>query len=376
MAHHDRSYKLLFSHPRMVRDLLEGFVCKDKQWGLDYDSLEKVSADSVSDTLRARSNDLVWRVRHRAECVYLYLVLEFQSTIERFMAVRVHTYVGHLYQDLIRAQQLAGKDRVPEVLPIVLYNGERVWRAPRDLASLIERGSWPLEHYRPHVRYLLIDERRVRTNERGSSKNLAAVLFQIENSKTEQELRTIVGSLRELLRGPQHAELRRAFSVWISEVILPRVRGTPSRSIEDLEETYSMLSETIKKWKADWRREGLREGRTEGRMEGRMEGRLKGRQEGHRRGRLEGRRQGLATGRLEGRRQGLATGRREGRDIGRREGAATLLLQLLRARFGRVPAEVRQRLAEASTVQLKQWSRQLLNAQQLEDVFKEAARRQ
>lgn len=107
-----------------------------------------------------------------------------------------------------------------------------------------------------------------------------------------------------------------------------------------------------------------------------MEGRLKGRQEGHRRGRLEGRRQGLATGRLEGRRQGLATGRREGRDIGRREGAATLLLQLLRARFGRVPAEVRQRLAEASTVQLKQWSRQLLNAQQLEDVFKEAARRQ
>ena len=336
MAHHDRSYKLLFSHPRMVRDLLEGFVCKDKQWGLDYDSLEKVSADSVSDTLRARSNDLVWRVRHRAECVYLYLVLEFQSTIERFMAVRVHTYVGHLYQDLIRAQQLAGKDRVPEVLPIVLYNGERVWRAPRDLASLIERGSWPLEHYRPHVRYLLIDERRVRTNERGSSKNLAAVLFQIENSKTEQELRTIVGSLRELLRGPQHAELRRAFSVWISEVILPRVRGTPSRSIEDLEETYSMLSETIKKWKADWRREGLREGRMEGRREG----------------------------------------RREGLEKGLHKGEVEMLLRLLRARFRRLPAGTRQRLMEASSDQLRQWSVRLLDAQRLEQVFEDEARNQ
>jgi hypothetical protein len=83
----------------MVRDLLEGFVCKDQLPGLDYSSLERVTGDYVSDKLRARSNDIVWRLRWGDEWVYVYFLIEFQSTIERYMAVRILTYVGLLYQD-------------------------------------------------------------------------------------------------------------------------------------------------------------------------------------------------------------------------------------------------------------------------------------
>ncbi|HET6629820.1 MAG TPA: transposase, partial [Woeseiaceae bacterium] len=37
MADHDHSYKLLFSHPAMVRDLLQGFVNADWLAELDFD---------------------------------------------------------------------------------------------------------------------------------------------------------------------------------------------------------------------------------------------------------------------------------------------------------------------------------------------------
>jgi len=171
MTHHDRSYKLLFSHPQMVRDLLQGFVCKDWLAGLHYTSLERVSGDSVSDKLRARSNDLVWRMRRGSEWVHLYLLLEFQSTVERYMAARALTYSGHLYQDLIRRRELPENGLLPEVLPIVLYNGERPWRASRCLGPLIERGACSLKHYRPHARYFLIDVRRVRTKVKGVKKS-------------------------------------------------------------------------------------------------------------------------------------------------------------------------------------------------------------
>ena len=40
-----------------------------------------------------------------------YLLIEFQSTVDAWMAVRVMTYVGLLYQDLIRQKQVLPKVR-------------------------------------------------------------------------------------------------------------------------------------------------------------------------------------------------------------------------------------------------------------------------
>lgn len=89
MGDHDHAYKLLFSHAEMVRDLLEGLVKESWLREIDYDSLEKVAATYVSGDLRERSADVVWRVRWGEAWVYVYLLLEFQSTVEPYMAVRI-----------------------------------------------------------------------------------------------------------------------------------------------------------------------------------------------------------------------------------------------------------------------------------------------
>ena len=62
---HDSGYKLLFSHPAMVADLLNGFVAEDWVRELDFSTLEKQSGSYVSDDLRPRADDVVWRVRWR-----------------------------------------------------------------------------------------------------------------------------------------------------------------------------------------------------------------------------------------------------------------------------------------------------------------------
>ncbi len=43
MTQHDNSYKLLFSHPEMVRDLLVGFVHEPWVALLDFSTLEVAS---------------------------------------------------------------------------------------------------------------------------------------------------------------------------------------------------------------------------------------------------------------------------------------------------------------------------------------------
>lgn len=125
---HDNSYKLLFSFPELVRDLLTGFVQEDWVGQLDFSTLDKASHSYVINDLRDREDDLVWRVRWGDGWLYVYLLIEFQSRVEHHMAVRIMTYLGLLYQDLMRQKALTSKGRLPLVLPVVLYNGERRWR--------------------------------------------------------------------------------------------------------------------------------------------------------------------------------------------------------------------------------------------------------
>ncbi|HIK73607.1 MAG TPA: transposase, partial [Alcanivorax sp.] len=51
MDDHDTSYRLLFSHAEMVRDLLTGFVPESWIAELDLNSLEKMNGSYVSDDL-------------------------------------------------------------------------------------------------------------------------------------------------------------------------------------------------------------------------------------------------------------------------------------------------------------------------------------
>ena len=98
----DAAYKRLFSRPGMVRDLLRGFAARDWSGALDFASLTPLPASYVSRDLRQRHGDLVWRVRFGGErWLYLVLLLEFQSGVDRAMAVRMLTCSGLLYQKLV-----------------------------------------------------------------------------------------------------------------------------------------------------------------------------------------------------------------------------------------------------------------------------------
>ena len=77
MDEHDTIYKLLFAHDRMIQDLLVGFLPDKWVAALDLESLEKMNGSYVTDDLRGRHGDAVWRIRWGEEWLYVYLLLEF-----------------------------------------------------------------------------------------------------------------------------------------------------------------------------------------------------------------------------------------------------------------------------------------------------------
>ena len=268
---HDAAYKDLFSHPRMVEDLLRGFAAPEWSDALDFTTLEKLPAEYVSDDLRRRHGDLVWRLRFRETWLYLLVMLEFQSSTDPYMAVRILVYTGLLYQDLIRRGALGPDERLPPVLPVVLYNGRRRWTAPVEVADLIAPVGEALARFQPSQRYFLLDQGSCGEDDL-PRRNLVSALVALENSRSAAELPELLEALSDWLRGPGEDELRRAFVEWIRRV-LPRGRfaGTALPGVQDLEGGGTMLAERAKEWTEQLLREGREQGLEQGLERGRAE---------------------------------------------------------------------------------------------------------
>jgi len=266
MPAHDNAYKNIFSHRQVVADLLTGFVAEDWVHAVDLGTLDKCSGSYVSDDLRDRQDDVVWRVRRGDEVAYVYLLLEFQSSADAWMALRVMVYVGLLYQDLIKAGEAAAPGRLPAVFPIVIYNGEAAWSARRDVAELVEALPGGLTAYRPSLRYHLLDEGRVQG---AAADNTVSDMIEIESSPGPRHMQSVLHRLAKRLAGPENRELRRALSVWIGRVVLPRLApGANLTNVNNLEEIDTMLSGTVVTWADRAKKDGMEEGRREGQQEG------------------------------------------------------------------------------------------------------------
>lgn len=71
------------------------------------------------------------------------------------------TYTGLLNQDLIRAHNLKAGDKLPPIMPIVLYNGRDPWTGPEDIKDLIQPVHNALAAYTPSMRYFPLQEKAV-----------------------------------------------------------------------------------------------------------------------------------------------------------------------------------------------------------------------
>ena len=330
MGAHDVSYRILFSHRTLVESLIRGFLPAEWSEGLDFSTLEPVSEAHGTQDWSLRFNDCVWRLRWREDgrWVYVYLMLEFQSTDETFMAVRILSYVGLLYEHLVKALSLRSDDTLPLVVPVVIYNGESPWSAATELFDLMAPAPPGMAEVLPRLRYIVLDARHMPLAELDEMRNVIASLFRLEASPDLESSRAAIGDLDELLHRPEHVSLRRDFTRWLCKVLLPlRLPGVTVPEARRLEEVKSMLTENTLDWTAEWRMKGLEEGLERGRQEG------------------------------------------------RREGEAALLLRQIERKFGLLEPRDRRRIQDADAERLLEWGERLMTVESLPEVFGDSSKR-
>ncbi len=317
---HDSSYKFLFSNPELVRDLIMGFIPDDWLHGLDYSTLEKVPGSYISDNFKQREDDVVWRVKVGGEWLYLYLLIEFQSSVDKYMALRMMVYIGLLYQDLIKRGDVLADGRLPPILPIVLYNGNQRWSSVTDVADLIPLVPGLVEQFKPRLKYLLIDENVYNDNELASLNNLVAAVFRFEHADSPEAVQGLISLLIDWL--DDRPDLRRMFSLWIRATLMRKKNyAILLPQVDDLQEIKVMLSDRLEQWALAYI--------AEGELKGELKGKLKGKQEGE----------------------------------------MLALQKLLSKRFGAIPADITQLIANAPVESIERWFDLAIDAQHLSAIF-------
>ena len=274
---HDENYKRLFASPLMVQDVLRACLPAHRLAAADLSSLSELATEYVSEELRTRHGDTVWHLRLGRRRVFLLVLLEFQAQDDHWMALRILTYSGLLLQELVRNQapDVAG-ERLPAVLPVVLYNGTEPWTAAPEMRALITPvGPW-LAPYQPAQRYFLVDLQRVPADDL-PYRNLLRAVARLEQSRSPEDVVRVVTALQRWLPKRGAEELRRAFVDWIRQIagrLAPM--GASVAPVRTLEEANMSLVERVAEWPKQWLREGRAQGVAEGREQGRAQGLTQG----------------------------------------------------------------------------------------------------
>ena len=264
-GHHDLGYTFLFAHPELVRELLADFTDFPALGGLAADAFERVNPGYVSDRFSERHDDIVWRARVGEQWLYIYILLEFQSGVDHWMALRMQVYIGLLYQDLVKRKAFAPQALLPPVLPLVLYNGVDPWTAATDLAALITCGPEQLAPFQAAQRYVLIDQQRLDRSVLAAKRGVLALLFRLELSDVPDVIQDVLPLLAAWLREDAQGPLRRSVVAWVEQLLVRQFRDEMTVTLLDRED--DMGARKFETWADYLEDKGREEGRAEGRKQ-------------------------------------------------------------------------------------------------------------
>ena len=284
---YDECYKSIFSHRISVEHLLrfvEGMIDDGPEWlaAFDPETLEPVPTERIDDTLHRHLSDLIWRVRLRDggedDWAYLFVLIEFQSAVDHLMALRVRTYVDLLYRGLWADRRFGASDRLPPVLPVVLYNGDSPWSAAASVEELVAPETRPSDATASVPTYagsgyVTLDVGRVGGGDSPPDDVLSLVIG-IERMSSLDEGYATLREAFSALRGAEHRELRRTFHTWFTLLAGQDAEGALIEEFEEMEripeegEMRTPVQDRVRAWREADREQGRAEGVEKGRAEG------------------------------------------------------------------------------------------------------------
>lgn len=188
----DAFYRAVFGVKEIVTLLLNDYVPKEIREDFDESTLKNGSASHVSRKMLERHNDLVWEVQTKNGPFHIYLMLEFQSQPDYKMSVRILSYTAALYDKIARAKSFKKGDKLPEILPIVIYSGRFDKDTPTNIDDLVEAPLPARKAYHVNQRHIAIYVQDIDKEVLDTKDDVLSGVFRYEQAKVLDEYKKAI----------------------------------------------------------------------------------------------------------------------------------------------------------------------------------------
>ncbi|WNG53628.1 transposase [Archangium gephyra] len=284
---HDLFARYTFGHPERAAAELRAVLPAHVVSEVDWSSLRREPVSVVDPELRETESDLLFTASLcTGQPLLLYVLLEHQSSVDPWMALRMLRYVVRQVERW--RQEHPERTRLPVIIPLVMYHGpDGAWTAPRRVEELFElpAGEVDREQWRalvPRFEYLLDDltaEREEALRARSGPPLAQLAWLVLRYGRTEELARelpdwvALFAQVQAAPEGAEHLVVVIRYLLWVGkDAAVHAAARQVLHSVLDAQRAEELMG--------TWAEEMLEKGRVRGRQEGREEGREAGLQHG------------------------------------------------------------------------------------------------
>ncbi|MBS5949855.1 MAG: Rpn family recombination-promoting nuclease/putative transposase [Clostridium sp.] len=269
---HDKSYKDLYSKKEIAVDLFKSLV--DKEWTkyLIPENLTLVNKSYITADYEELESDIVYKANLNNTEVYFYILLEFQSTVDYRMPLRLLFYMCEILREHAvnaRHKKYDKNIKIPAVIPIVLYNGEEKWVVPKEFRKMI----YNEELFGSNILNFTYDVFDISNDEKFNkenlviSKNVTSAIFLLDQKVDALEFLERIKVIALYFNSLSESEFK-AIKNWIKNTVVKELADSAIKILEaDKMEVELMvarnafiLEEMRDKAKEEGKSEGIKEG--------------------------------------------------------------------------------------------------------------------
>ena len=136
-----------------------------------------------------KESDIVYRAKVGDEEVVFFVLLEFQSTIDYSMPIRLFFYISEILRREIDPEEIKSKSKnikIPAVVPIVLYNGQKPWDAEISFRNMVSKeelfGNSIID-----FKYNIVDVNNYSKDTLLNLKSVTGAIFLLDQNINEEE---------------------------------------------------------------------------------------------------------------------------------------------------------------------------------------------